>query len=153
MCLNVFASLNTESQPLALACTTTEGKRCEFPFKYKGKMYSKCITTWRHKLWCGTKTKDDGTYTEWGYCADPLTCKGECLGLPPTGVNILLTWSVVTFDQNWVYSPLLNAVCLLDLTLTYTSLTTNRMCWKISIVLGTLCIFYLYFWFLPKHVK
>ena len=100
MCLNVFASLNTESQPLVLACTTTEGKRCEFPFKYKGKMYSKCITTWRHKLWCGTKTKDDGTYTEWGYCADPLTCKGECLGLPPTGVNILLTWSVVTLDQN-----------------------------------------------------
>ena len=33
---------------------TIRGKWCHFPFRYRGKVYHKCTTDRRGKLWCST---------------------------------------------------------------------------------------------------
>ena len=40
---------------------------CEFPFKFKGKLYSTCLDT-GNGPWCATKTKKNKTTDTWGYC-------------------------------------------------------------------------------------
>ena len=61
-------------------CSTTDGKKCVFPFKYKDVTYNGC-TKIKNKnvLWCSTKTDEQGNYItggNWGNCS--VTCqKGE----------------------------------------------------------------------------
>jgi len=42
---------------------------CVFPFKFKGKLYSKCLDT-GNGSWCATKTKKNNTIDTWGYCLE-----------------------------------------------------------------------------------
>ena len=60
-----------------LDCSTTDGKQCVFPFKYKGVVYNGCTKTKnRNVLWCSTKTDEQGNYIlggNWGNCSE--TCQ------------------------------------------------------------------------------
>jgi len=59
-------------------CTTMNGKRCVFPFVYKGTSYSSCIKDGYHTYWCSTANKKDGSYKEWDICGDERACgKGD----------------------------------------------------------------------------
>ena len=69
-------------------CTTTEswnrntnidpGKRCNFPFEYKGVTYNECTDVDSEKkngtkfFWCATKVNEDGKFSQeswhWGEC-------------------------------------------------------------------------------------
>ena len=40
---------------------------CKFPFKYKGKMYTKCYSTERGKI-CATRRSRFKTLKKYGYC-------------------------------------------------------------------------------------
>ena len=58
-------------------CSTTDGKKCVFPFKYKDVTYNGC-TKIKNKnvLWCSTKTDEQGNYItggNWGNCSE--TCQ------------------------------------------------------------------------------
>ena len=46
--------------------TTIDGKDC-VPMLYSGAYYTACTGETAYS-WCATKTNDDGTYSEWGYC-------------------------------------------------------------------------------------
>ena len=62
-----------------LACTTTGGKSCIFPFRYNGVIYTDCTLAGNAyndpNLWCSTQTTSGGTHVtgRWGNCAP------ECL--------------------------------------------------------------------------
>ena len=67
-----FIFINTFSIPISVenACLA-EGKKCNFPFKYRGETYNKCTYDYSEgKPWCQTNdTKEDGTFEEgWGVC-------------------------------------------------------------------------------------
>ena len=54
------------------------GRKCIFPFKYKGVFYDGCITESNHaKPWCTVVTDSNGVGAyiprKWGYC--PNACK------------------------------------------------------------------------------
>lgn len=49
-----------------LNVTTTDGKKCVFPFKYNGKMNYKCLSS-ALRTWCAT-TKDYDKDAKWGFC-------------------------------------------------------------------------------------
>ena len=50
--------------------STTNGKRCAFPFVYKRKRYNSCTTVGTNgKPWCSTTKKYRG---KWGYCKRKL---------------------------------------------------------------------------------
>jgi len=57
-------------------CTTEDGRRCQFPFSYKGRVYTGC--TAEHdpddRKWCSTRVDQEGKHVqnagEWGYCSD-----------------------------------------------------------------------------------
>ena len=41
-------------------------KVCQFPFKYKGRVYDKCTYTEHHALWCATSVNAYGELIYWG---------------------------------------------------------------------------------------
>ena len=52
-------------------CKTVEGNPCVFPFNYRGKEVTKCITgPKRRQPWCPTQVDDNGSPIrgEWGVC-------------------------------------------------------------------------------------
>ena len=55
-------------------CFTEDGKRCLFPFKFKGETFHSCIQNWSDRQpWCATKLDADGNFirfdsTAWGHC-------------------------------------------------------------------------------------
>ena len=61
-------------------CSTQSGDSCVFPFTYRGKTYSQCITTGdiNDKPWCSISTNSKGVHIEgintWGYCKKSLSC-------------------------------------------------------------------------------
>ena len=61
-----------------LDCLITKEEQCVFPFKYKGVSYDSCTTVDNNdKLWCSTKTDEDGKFISgfWVNCND--SCNGE----------------------------------------------------------------------------
>ena len=79
---NIFASI--EKYPtdadVKNRCSTQSGDSCVFPFTYRGKTYSECITTGdiNDKPWCSISTNSKGVHIEgintWGYCKKSLSC-------------------------------------------------------------------------------
>ena len=55
---------------------TSSGKKCVFPFKYRGIEYSTCTRDGDGGKgpWCSTSTNKDGSYKEWGRC-DMSKCR------------------------------------------------------------------------------
>jgi len=58
-----------------LACSTTEGRPCVFPFKYNGFQFSACThfqglerEDFIGSLWCSTANDENGVTAEKGYC-------------------------------------------------------------------------------------
>ena len=53
---------------------TTKGKRCVFPFKYDGNLYSACtkssLDSRENELWCSISNTADGSMAHWGTCTD-----------------------------------------------------------------------------------
>ena len=59
------------------ACETTSGKSCQFPFKYRGKVYLSCTKAGNgDKNWCATKVDENKNYQKWENCDMP-TCLGD----------------------------------------------------------------------------
>ena len=59
-------------------CKTTHGKKCVFPFTFKGVTYTDCTKRSNYGVfWCSTKTDREGNYLPnyWGNC-DIETCLG-----------------------------------------------------------------------------
>ena len=48
-------------------------KKCQFPFSWKGKLFSSCTKYDHNSLWCSTKTAKNNKHVEgeWGECAPP----------------------------------------------------------------------------------
>ena len=81
-CIGYFYLTLMLSTPIAAEvlsnCTTTDGRRCVFPYVYDVRAYQKC--TWiyafhafrREKAWCGTIN-----YSDFGNAHDPFTW-GDC---------------------------------------------------------------------------
>jgi len=59
-------------------CTVGNGKRCQFPFRYREKVFASCTREFDNdnKPWCSTKTDKQGNHVigedEWGHC--PSSC-------------------------------------------------------------------------------
>ncbi|XP_061108834.1 hepatocyte growth factor activator [Conger conger] len=70
----------TESQTYSKALTV-DGKECQFPFRYGGTVYHRCIQRHSSKPWCSTTHNFDRDY-RWGYCV-PETNKTSRLFLFP----------------------------------------------------------------------
>ena len=60
--------------PFSLACMTTDKKRCVFPFKYNGSLYSSCTNDHHDRAWCATALNVNMSYSSWGDC-DPSNCQ------------------------------------------------------------------------------
>ena len=61
------------------ACETTSGKSCQFPFKYRGKVYLSCTKAGNgDKNWCATDVDENKNYQsgDWENC-DMSTCLGD----------------------------------------------------------------------------
>ena len=43
--------------------------KCVFPFRYKNKLYNKCLDTGKGP-WCATSVKSKKAIDTWGYCVD-----------------------------------------------------------------------------------
>ncbi len=58
-------------------CVTKDNKVCKFPFRYKGRLYNKCITLDSESAWCSLKTDQNNNHIDGtgniGFCAD--TCE------------------------------------------------------------------------------
>ncbi|KAM4807628.1 hepatocyte growth factor activator [Rhinophrynus dorsalis] len=54
-----------------------DGKKCKFPFRYRGRMHATCIPSVdRFKFWCATTNNFDRD-REWGYCVDASSTETE----------------------------------------------------------------------------
>merc|ERR1719402_677192 len=77
----------------AESCLTDKGKRCLFPVKYKGSIYTSCGKNGYTKNWCPTSLKSSGEYKDWDLCypGDCAGCVGQadgcCTPDTPCGVN------------------------------------------------------------------
>ena len=79
---NTFASIEKypSDADVKNRCSTQSGDSCVFPFTYRGKTYSQCITTGdiNDKPWCSISTNSKGVHIEgintWGYCKKSLSC-------------------------------------------------------------------------------
>ncbi len=58
-------------------CKTTNNKVCLFPFRYKGKLYSSCITLDSPEAWCSINTDKYGNHIDDGNSR--ATCQPSCL--------------------------------------------------------------------------
>ena len=78
----IYASIEkyTSDADVKNRCSTQSGDSCVFPFTYRGKTYSQCITTGdiNDKPWCSISTNSKGVHIEgintWGYCKKSLSC-------------------------------------------------------------------------------
>ena len=79
---NIFARIEKypSDADVKNRCSTQSGDSCVFPFTYRGKTYSQCITTGdiNDKPWCSISTNSKGVHIEgintWGYCKKSLSC-------------------------------------------------------------------------------
>ena len=68
-------------RPAVAACATKDGKKCQFPFIYKGEKYEACPPDPEdpNENWCSTRTNADGKHVggggHYGFCDNncPLT--------------------------------------------------------------------------------
>jgi len=54
----------------------TAGSKCQFPFRYKGKMYDNCTRMGHSRPWCSTEVDAQRNYVKWGEC-DVSCDRGE----------------------------------------------------------------------------
>ena len=62
------------------------GKKCIFPFMYRGVLYPHCTNAGNHdKLWCATETYQNGAYVsgQWGNCGLCNSGEGYLYGQIP----------------------------------------------------------------------
>ena len=55
----------------SVECKTLEGRKCIFPFKYRGKTHTTCMYDCGfHATWCAVKLRDEKSLAveEWGNC-------------------------------------------------------------------------------------
>ena len=60
-------------------CKTVNGTTCFFPFLFRGKEMTNCITgVKRRQPWCPTKVNSDGVPVpgEWGFCNEQCPIEG-----------------------------------------------------------------------------
>ena len=78
-CLAYFALflLTMPTEMGATGCKTTEGKKCVFPFKFRGRLYYECTWEWsldesrNGSAWCGTqKVSKLWDRDTWGDCEE-----------------------------------------------------------------------------------
>lgn len=47
---------------------TYTGDACVFPFSYRGREYTGCITKDRERAWCATRINSYNQIVKWGFC-------------------------------------------------------------------------------------
>jgi len=75
-CYKIPETTTPETTRSNIVCTVDgpdQGKRCQFPFKFKGETFNECIKKGRGRSrpWCPTKLKKNGKQdgrNSWGYC-------------------------------------------------------------------------------------
>ncbi|XP_068762512.1 polyunsaturated fatty acid 5-lipoxygenase-like [Montipora capricornis] len=62
------AAMSSTTKAEGCSVKTTGGEWCHFPFTYRGKVYSSCVTDGHNRLWCST-TDNHAQHRIWGNCA------------------------------------------------------------------------------------
>merc|ERR1712226_52613 len=84
-------------EPESKICRTKEDNHvCQFPFKYKGRVYDKCTYTEHHALWCATSVNAYGELIYWGNC-DEESCLDDGEGESSEEVEVETT----TEKEEW----------------------------------------------------
>ena len=81
-----------------IQCQASNGKACQFPFKFRNKVFASCTTDFDpdNRPWCSTKIDNSGVHVsgegEFGYCPD--SCLSNILSTPtPNFQRVIPSWS------------------------------------------------------------